>query len=145
MSTFNPLPNKLFTKQASLKHCGKGENICIMHFLLFPQCFLCYENKLTICTRINMLSANPLNLDQSKILLTLSQTIPCFYVSPVQVFFNTIGKREIARNEQFLLFPWCFLPILRTFPLFIKVKIVICELFLNFVVWERVNQKRVYL
>ena len=24
---------------------------------------------------------------------------------------NTVGKEEIARNEQFLLFPQCFLPI----------------------------------
>ena len=26
-------------------------------------------------------------------------------------FENTVGKGEIARNEQFLLFPQCFLPI----------------------------------
>ena len=26
-------------------------------------------------------------------------------------FENTAGKREIARNEQFLLFPHCFLPV----------------------------------
>ena len=25
-------------------------------------------------------------------------------------FENTVGKGEIARNEQFLLFPQCFLP-----------------------------------
>ena len=30
-------------------------------------------------------------------------------------FENTVGKGEIARNEQFLLFPQCFLPICRTF------------------------------
>ena len=30
-------------------------------------------------------------------------------------FENTVGKEEIARNEQFLLFPQCFLPIWRTF------------------------------
>ena len=30
-------------------------------------------------------------------------------------FENTVGKREIAHNEQFLLFPQCFLPIWRTF------------------------------
>ena len=30
-------------------------------------------------------------------------------------FENTAGKGEIARNEQFLLFPQCFLPIWRTF------------------------------
>ena len=37
--------------------------------------------------------------------LTLSQTIPGFYVTAIQVFENTVGKREIAQNEQFLLFP----------------------------------------
>ena len=48
--------------------------------------------------------------------LTLSQTSPGFYVSAVQAFLkNTEGKGEIARNEQFLLFPQCFLPVWRTF------------------------------
>ena len=41
-----------------------------------------------------------------KNVLTLSQTSPCFYMS----FENTVGKEEIAHNEQFLLFPSCFLP-----------------------------------
>ena len=30
-------------------------------------------------------------------------------------FENTVGKGEIARNEQFLLFPQCFLPVWITF------------------------------
>ena len=30
-------------------------------------------------------------------------------------FKNTAGKGEIARNEQFLLFPQCFLPVWRAF------------------------------
>ena len=30
-------------------------------------------------------------------------------------FENTVGKEEIARNEQFLLFPHCFLLVWRTF------------------------------
>ena len=30
-------------------------------------------------------------------------------------FENTVGKGEIARNEQFLLFPQCFLPVLIAF------------------------------
>ena len=51
-----------------------------------------------------------------KILLTLSQTSPCFYVSAAEVskFENTVGKGEIAHNEQFLLFPQCFLSGWRT-------------------------------
>ena len=49
--------------------------------------------------------------------LTLSQTSPGFYVSVVKVlnFENTEGKGEIARDEQFLPLPQCFLPIWRTF------------------------------
>ena len=46
--------------------------------------------------------------------LTLSQTSPGFHVSAVQVAFKsfekTVGNGEIARNEQFLLFPKCFQP-----------------------------------
>ena len=30
-------------------------------------------------------------------------------------FENTVGKGEITRNEQFLLFPQCFLPVWITF------------------------------
>ena len=43
--------------------------------------------------------------------LTLSQANPGFYVSAVQVFKKNVEKGEIALNEQFLLFPQCFLPI----------------------------------
>ena len=41
-------------------------------------------------------------------------------------FENTVGKGEIACNEQFLLFPQCFLPI--SF-IFVKSEIVVCKLF----------------
>ena len=44
-------------------------------------------------------------------------------------FENTVGKREIAHNEQFLLFPQCFLPFWKSFCHFIKFKIILCELF----------------
>ena len=37
--------------------------------------------------------------------LTLSQTCPGFYMSVVRSLENTVGKGEIARNYQFLLFP----------------------------------------
>ena len=55
--------------------------------------------------------------------LTLSQTIPCFYKS----FENSLGNGEIPRNEQFLLFPQRFLPLLST--VFIKFGIVFSKLF----------------
>ena len=45
----------------------------------------------------------------------LSQTNPGFYVSAVQDFWKHCGKGEIARNEQFLLFRQCFLPICMDF------------------------------
>ena len=35
-------------------------------------------------------------------------------------FENTVGKGEIARNEQFLLFPRCFLPIMQNFLTFLS-------------------------
>ena len=61
-------------------------------------------------------------------------------------FQNTVGKGEIARNEQFLLFPQCFFPLLENylpFSFFIKLRIVVCKLCqfgsLKFVVWERVK------
>ena len=57
---------------------------------------------------------------------------------------NTVGKGEIAHNEQFLLFPQCFLPVWRTFCHFHEARN--CRLQTlsvwksqNFVVWERVN------
>ena len=47
--------------------------------------------------------------------LILSQIRPGFYMSAIQVFENTVGKGEIACNEQFLFFLQCFLPVWRTF------------------------------
>ena len=44
-------------------------------------------------------------------------------------FENTVGKGETARNEQFLLFPQCVLPIWKTFYHFINFGIVVCKLF----------------
>ena len=59
-------------------------------------------------------------------------------------FENTVGKGEIACNEQFLLFPPCLLPILRIVCLFHK--IYNCRVqtrsvlqSLEFVIWERVK------
>ena len=59
-------------------------------------------------------------------------------------FENTVGKGEIARNEQFLLFPKCFLPIWRTFCHFhqgqnCRLQTLSVLKSLKFVVWERVK------
>ena len=43
------------------------------------------------------------------ITLTHSHTMTPFDAPGKQAFENTVGKGEIARNEQFLLFPQCFL------------------------------------
>ena len=42
---------------------------------------------------------------------------------------NTVGKEEIGRNEQFLLFPQCFYTFGLHSATFIKFKIVVCKLF----------------
>ena len=47
--------------------------------------------------------------------LTLSQTGKVFTCLQLKSFENTVGQGEIARHEQFLLVPQCFLPIWRTF------------------------------
>ena len=41
--------------------------------------------------------------------LTLSQTIPGFYLSAVESFENTVVKGETADNSNFSFFPQCFL------------------------------------
>ena len=77
----------------------KGENAGNQHFLLYPHVFYPIKDK-------NYHFSN----------LTLSQTSPGFYVSAVHISFeNTVGKGEIACNEQFLLFPQYFLLSWRTF------------------------------
>ena len=52
--------------------------------------------------------------------ITLSQTRAGLTCLQYKSFENTVGKGEIARNEQFLLFPQCFLPIWRTFCYFLQ-------------------------
>ena len=59
-------------------------------------------------------------------------------------FKNTVDKGEIARNEQFLLLPQCFLPVLRTFCHFCQIwngRLQTLSVWKNlkFVVWERVK------
>ena len=43
--------------------------------------------------------------NETKNILTLSHTRPGFMCLQYKSFENTVGKGEIARNEQFLLFP----------------------------------------
>ena len=80
--------------------------------------------------------------------LTLSQTSPGFYVSTVEVFWSTVEKGEIARNEQFLLYPQCFLSFWRIFLPFwsqnARLQPLTIWTSLKFVVWERVKWKYSY-
>ena len=48
---------------------------------------------------------------------------PWFLRLHYKAFENTVGKGEIARNEQFLLFPQCFLFVLRTLPFSANLKL----------------------
>ena len=90
-----------------------------------------YDTYFSLSMHFRMSSAISFNLDQSKIFSSGNG-------------LKTLGKEDIARNEQFLLFPKCFLPILRTFCHFHQTWN--CHLqtlpiwkSLEFVVWERVK------
>ena len=48
-------------------------------------------------------------IELGKRLLTHSHTMTPLMPLGNEPFENTVGKRKIARNEQFLIFPQCFL------------------------------------
>ena len=67
------------------------------------------------------------------------------------IFFEkNVGKGEIDRNKQFLLFPHCFLPVWRTFCQFYQIwnchlQILSVLKSQKFVVWEKVKQLHIIL
>ena len=61
--------------------------------------------------------------------LTLSQTSPGFCVCSTSLFENTVGKGEIVRNEQFLLFQVFSTHLDGLCGIFNKFEIVVCLLF----------------
>ena len=106
---------------------GKGENACLC--VISSLSLVVVENFLSAIFRIRCIWEKYSLLLQRKnvsvlvwerhtdvsriatiwsLLLTVSQTSPGFYVSAVQVFWKHC-------NKQFLLFPQCFLLVLRTF------------------------------
>ena len=102
----------------------------------------------SIC--FDKLRNNPFNSQKDFHLIGL-KSIPTqwYLLTPLgnKPFENTVGKGEIARNEQFLLFPQCFLSFWITFCHFCQ--IWNCRLqtlsvwkSLKFVVWERVKLKK---
>ena len=74
---------------------------------------------------VKLLSGNACYLEEilesvmtSFVDLTHSHTMTPLTPLGNKPFENTVGKGEIARNEQFLLFPQCFLPVWITFCYF---------------------------
>ena len=62
--------------------------------------------------------------------LILSQTSPGFFTClQYKSLENTVGKGEIARNEQFLLSHRVFYPLAELFAILIQLNIVVCKLF----------------
>ena len=76
----------------------------------------------------------------------LSKHALLFMCLQCKSFENTMGKREIAHNKQFLLFPECFdLLVLGTFCHFhqilnCRLLTVLVSKSLKFVIWERVKK-----
>ena len=88
-----------------------------------------------------------------KILWLTNQPFPkqalVFMCLQYKSFENTVGKGEIAHNEQFLLFPQCFLPFWRTFNHFHQVLNCFLQTLsvwksLMFIIWARVKSNPNY-
>ena len=87
---------------------GKGEIACSKQFLLFPQCFqkACFpgaSKSVIVWEWVNyFLSKYSKPIPTQWHLLTPLGNMP---------FEDTVGKGEIACNDQFLLYPQLFLPL----------------------------------
>ena len=93
----------------------KGENAVYQHFLLFPQCFqrvLYFSQgrlKLGVCGK-GLTHYQTTNSDSAKLKKFADDNFK-FDENGRKLskrVENTVGKGEIARYEQFLLFPQCF-------------------------------------
>ena len=87
---------------SSLKTFRKKKKCWLTDFLLLPQCL--QDSSFSGHKSINTFGKG----------LTLSQQALVFTCLQYKSLENPPGKGEIARDEQFLLFPQCFLPIRRT-------------------------------
>ena len=58
------------------------------------------------------------------------QTSPCFYVSTVQIFGNTVGKGDFVLRRNFSFFQSVFYPFGEVTTSFMKFKIVVSNFFL---------------
>ena len=73
------------------------------------------ENEKMLVTTMSSKEILTESLKLRNFFLTHSHTMTPFDAPGNKRFENTVGKGEIARNEQFLLFPQCFLPVWITF------------------------------
>ena len=137
LTLYHTIPTLIDPKKGSFwKHCGKRRKCWKPAFSPFPTMFSTQsKTKIIIWASFILLSANTFNVVTSKILsfgkeltdhgLTLSQAtnFRLFQTERVcrqqlQIWWkwqkglqrveNTIGKGELARYEQFLIFPQCF-------------------------------------
>ena len=85
-------------------------------FLRAPKCILLFnsfpDDKILDWSKLKQIADN---------ILTHSHTVTPFDALGNKPFENTVGKGEIARNEQFLLFQLCFLPVWITFLHFLQI------------------------
>ena len=102
-----------------------GENAGNQHFLLFPLCFLLFQREILSAT-VNLSSAYTLDLDKPVVTLYPCPKRQVLDSSKLKEFAddnfksdgndekfskrveNNVGKGEIARCEQVLLFRQCF-------------------------------------
>ena len=71
----------------------------------------------------------PLTGQKAEMMLNPFPNKPWFLPGLVLSLLKTLcGKGEIARNEQFLLFPQCLLTVRELSAIFIKCDIVVCKL-----------------
>ena len=95
-----------------LKTLWEKEKMLVTSIFSFPTMFSTIpKTSFDILFKSFLSSANAFNLDLSKI-LSFGKGLICLQYKS---FENIVGKGEIAHNEQFLLFPQCFLPIWGTF------------------------------
>ena len=138
--------------QVFCKHCGKKEKLLVISIFSFSQCFLLVWRTFCHFHQIWNCCLGPLSV--WKILkCVISERVKLSNPFPNKPWFlrvcstsleNTVGKGEIARNEQFLLFPQCFLLFWRFFCHFhqnwnCRLKPFWVWKRLKFVIWERVK------
>ena len=119
---FNCLQHNLYfndpEKEAFWKHCGKRRKCWLPAFFSFSH-YVFYPFQKEFCIfKLHLFCRLSIRTRQKICrLLTHSHTMTPFDTSGKQAFWKHCGKRRTC-NEQFLLYPQCFLPIQRTFWFF---------------------------